>query len=51
MTQTMAAATAGGKLPDILAAVKRAQEQVNRGEIFWDDELSPCRSRQRALRV
>jgi antitoxin (DNA-binding transcriptional repressor) of toxin-antitoxin stability system len=25
--------------PQIVDAVKRAQEQVNRGEIFWDDEL------------
>ena len=24
--------------PEIITAVKRAQEQVNRGEIFWDDE-------------
>jgi hypothetical protein len=24
--------------PEIITAVKRAQEQVDRGEIFWDDE-------------
>ncbi len=24
--------------PKIIAAVKRSQEQVNRGEIYWDDE-------------
>jgi hypothetical protein len=24
--------------PEIIAAVKRSQDEINRGQIFWDDE-------------